>query len=549
MEKLNYSEKRCLVIEDRRPFLMLLRGLLTSLGAKKITTESSAEAGLKACKANKYDIIVSDLHLGSNKKNGFEFLEELRKHQLIKPSTVFIMISAESGRSMVLGSIEKQPDDYLIKPFSQAQLNARIARASVRRATLSALYSQIDHQKYELAIQTCRHFLDTEPRYTAHLLKLLVSLYWKLDQFEAAESILTKILNDRPMLWATCAMAKTKLYLKQYDEAIEIGKKVIQQSVNTVEAYDIVADAYLASDRKPEALKYIIDALAISPLSIDRHFNVCRIARENQDFELAMSSAKSIFELSQRSIHKNVNHMCGYVRSILDVAEHTTDKKVKNRFMQETSLTMQRMQRNEEFAGGKQDDFDFEIFESLIQARMQLLEGKQTEAKRTLEETQINIEKEFTEYPLPMATDSLKLMIDMGDYEEANKLVKLLGDNADKTDLAIRHLIESELENAKSKRIAYVRSNKKGIALYSQGNFSEAYQEFTTAKQICPLNISVNLNLLQSLIRLVKSTEKPEGRHIQEVREIFRFISSMPLKEIHKQKFQNMHKDAEEIIN
>jgi len=75
MDKLDYADKRCLVVEDRRPFLMLLKGLLMSLGAKKIDTELSAELALKACKKVSYDIIVCDLHLGNDRKNGFEFLE------------------------------------------------------------------------------------------------------------------------------------------------------------------------------------------------------------------------------------------------------------------------------------------------------------------------------------------------------------------------------------------------------------------------------------------------------------------------------------------
>jgi CheY-like chemotaxis protein len=71
MKILDYSDKRCLVIEDRRPFLMLLKGLLNSLGATKITTEMSAEAGIKACRLKKFDIVVCDLHLCTNRKNGF----------------------------------------------------------------------------------------------------------------------------------------------------------------------------------------------------------------------------------------------------------------------------------------------------------------------------------------------------------------------------------------------------------------------------------------------------------------------------------------------
>ncbi|WP_395343726.1 response regulator [Ningiella sp. W23] len=547
MEKLDYSEKRCLVVEDRRPFLVLLRGLLNALGAKTVTTAGSAEEALKACKAKSYDIIISDLHLGTNRKNGFEFLEEIRNYKYVRPSTVFIMISGDSARSMVLGSLEKQPDDYLVKPFSQAQLNSRISRASHRRVTLAALYSQIDHQKYELSIQTCKHFLETEPRYTNHLLQILVKLYWKLEQYDAAESVLNQVLEERALHWAVCSMAKTYLLKQEYSKAIDLAKRVIESSSNTVEAYDIIADAYLQDDKKPEALKYILEALELSPLSIDRHFRVCEIARENGQYRLAMNSAKSIYELSQRSVHKNINHVCGYIRSVLDIAENTDDKSVRNRYLQETLLTMQRVQHDESIHSNP-DDFDFDIFQSMIQARMTLIEGKQSEAKKCLEKTQIEIERTFTDYPVAMAADSIKLMLDLGDFEEAAKLIKVIKKNKDKIDPSIIYLIDSEMENAAHTREQYVKHNKQGIQYYSTGSYQQAYDEFTIAKKECPLNINVNLNLLQCLVKLIEKTNRPEGQHIMQARELFRFMSTMPLKDTHKKKFENMKEDVEKVI-
>lgn len=547
MKTLDYTNKRCLVIEDRRPFLMLLRGLLTSLGATKITTEMSAEAGIKACKLIKFDIVICDLHLGNNRKNGFEFLEEIRKLHLILPTSVFIMISGDSARSMVLGSIEKQPDDYLIKPFSQAQLNSRIARAISRRVTLGSLYSQIDHGKYELSIETCKHFMETEPRYSNYLLQILVELSWKISNYKEAEEILEKILSQRQVQWALCSLAKTKLLQGKFEESIELAKDAIESSVNNVEAYDIIANAYLQSNKKPEALKFILEALSLSPLSIDRHFRVCEIARENEDYELAMNSAKSIFELSQRSVHKNVNHMCGYVRSILDVAENAESKNKRNKFMQESMMAMQRA-KNDDSSKTQPDDFDFNIFESIIHARMLNLEGKASDSKKALEESQIEIERNFSEYPVAMAADSLKLMLDLGDYEEAAKLTKIIKKNPDKVDSSILYLAESESEKIKLDRSKYIKFTKKGIVLYSEGSYAGAYDEFSEAKKLSPLNIGVTLNLLQSLSKIIKQTNKPEGKDIIEARELFRFINNMPLKSVHKAKFELMRKELEAIV-
>lgn len=548
MKNIDYADKRCLIIEDRRPFLMLLRGLLNSLGATKVTTELSAEAGIKACKLIKYDIVVCDLHLGTNRKNGFEFLEEIRKLRLIRPSTVFIMISGDSARSMVLGSLEKQPDDYLIKPFSQAQLNSRISRAIIKRTSLALLYTQIDEQQYELAIDTCKDYIVNAPRFKNHLQQLLIELYWKIGNYQNAEAFLKQVLEQRQVQWAICALAKTKFYQEEYEEAINLAKRAIDNSVNHVEAYDIIANAYLQFNKKPEALKFILEALSLSPLSIERHFRVCEIARENADYTLAMTSAKSIYELSQRSVHKNVNHMCGYIRSIMDLAENADTKNDKHKYMQESMIVLQRA-KTDDVTRTQPDDFDFEIYESIMHARMLHLEGKSTDSKKALEQSQIAIEKHFTEYPVAMAADSLKIMLDLGDFEEANKLAKVIKANEDKVDQSILYLAEREADKMKSNREKYIEHNKKGIELYSKGSLSAASDEFFLAKKIAPLNIGVTLNLLQCLIKIIERTDKPEGKNIVEARELYRFVNNMPLKSVHKAKFENMREDVEKIVH
>jgi tetratricopeptide (TPR) repeat protein len=260
-----------------------------------------------------------------------------------------------------------------------------------------------------------------------------------------------------------------------------------------------------------------------------------------------MNSAKAIYELSQRSVHKNVNHLCGYVRSILDMAENAENKGARNKLMQDSLVAMHRA-KNDDSTRIQPDDFDFTIFESIVHARMLHLEGKTSDSKKALEESQINIERNFTEYPVAMAADSLKIMLDLGDYEEAAKLSKIIQDNPDKVDSSILYLAQAESEKIKINRSKYIKHNKLGIDLYSDGNYLEACEKFTLAKQISPLNIGVTLNLLQSLVKQIQTTEKPEGKYIMEARELYRFVSSMPLKSIHKAKFKSMRQEVESIV-
>ncbi len=545
MNKKEFSGKQCLIVEDRRPFLMLLKGLFTNLGVKSIRTELSAEDAVKACKLNHFDIIVSDLHLGTNRKNGFEFLEEVRKLQLIKPTTVFVMISGDSARSVVLGSIEKQPDDFLVKPFSQAQLNARISRALVKRALLNPLYELIDKSLYEEAVECCIELIKQHSRYAASLTHMLIELYWKTSKLDQAEQILDKMLGTRKLTWSLCALARTYLLQERFEDAIDAANEAIDLSSNCVDAFDIRAEALLKLDNKPEALKSITEALSIAPLSIDRHFKVCEIARENEDFELAVNSSKAIYDLSKRSVHKNVNHMCGYIRSMLDAAEYASDRSTKNKFMQESGLALQKA-RTDEVVRNSSTDFDFDIFSNIIGARLLYIEGKVFDAKKVLEETQVDIEKKFDNYPVSMAPDSFKVMLDLCDFEEALKLSEVMHQQSDQIDQSILYLMENETNKIADERKKYIRHNKKGIELYGSGQYAKAYEEFSIAKNIAHLNIGVTLNLLQCSVKLLIQNNKSDPKMMKETKEMFRFIENMPLKSVYKTKFQSIKEEWHE---
>ena len=129
-----YQDVNILIVEDQRPFLILLKGLLTNLGAKDVMTATSADQAIRFCRNHRVDIIVCDLHLGTNKKNGFELYQELQYRKMVSACAVFLLISADATRPIVLGSLEHKPDDYLLKPFALSELVARI-EAILRRSS------------------------------------------------------------------------------------------------------------------------------------------------------------------------------------------------------------------------------------------------------------------------------------------------------------------------------------------------------------------------------------------------------------------------------
>jgi len=94
----------------------------------KTATALSGEAGLRAFRAKRPDLVVLDLNLPGI--SGLDLFQQIKK---IDPAIPVIMLTAKAEEvDRVLG-LEIGADDYVTKPFSPRELAARV-RAVLRRA-------------------------------------------------------------------------------------------------------------------------------------------------------------------------------------------------------------------------------------------------------------------------------------------------------------------------------------------------------------------------------------------------------------------------------
>ncbi|QSP94272.1 response regulator [Marinobacter salinisoli] len=104
--------------------------MLTSFGANNIEAVPHPAAAIQHCMYNAVDVVLCDYLLG-NDRNGQHLLEELRHRKLLKRSSLFLMVTAETSKDVVMGARENQPDAYLTKPLNRTMLQKRLAiRAS-----------------------------------------------------------------------------------------------------------------------------------------------------------------------------------------------------------------------------------------------------------------------------------------------------------------------------------------------------------------------------------------------------------------------------------
>src|SRR5512138_901249 len=119
-----------LVVEDDP---QVRSALLRALGEREYATSSAGTGmgGLEAAIRDRPDLVVVDLGLPD--VDGHEVLRMLRA---VSPVPV-IVATAREDEAEIVRALDAGADDYLVKPFSAGQLDARI-RAVLRRTDTGA---------------------------------------------------------------------------------------------------------------------------------------------------------------------------------------------------------------------------------------------------------------------------------------------------------------------------------------------------------------------------------------------------------------------------
>lgn len=123
-------KKRALVVDDEVDIRNLLEAILTKEGFTTLTA-STAEEAMRKIASSKPDIIILDLQLPD--KDGFEVCKQIRHDPATKHIPI-IMLTVQAMDSYKITGLEIGADDYVVKPFNQSELLARI-KAVLRRHT------------------------------------------------------------------------------------------------------------------------------------------------------------------------------------------------------------------------------------------------------------------------------------------------------------------------------------------------------------------------------------------------------------------------------
>ena len=185
--------KQMLIIEDEEAIRMLLEDDFR-LEGYEVTSTDNGLSGLELARSLNFDIIMLDIMLPG--LAGTEVCKQLRKEG---NETPIIMLTAKSHEIDRVVGLEIGADDYVTKPFSPRELQARV-KAVLRRTNRTQDVSKNGiYQLGEMYIYLDRHQLikeGNEIKLTALEFSLLKYLLKNDSKVLSRDKILDEVWNE-----------------------------------------------------------------------------------------------------------------------------------------------------------------------------------------------------------------------------------------------------------------------------------------------------------------------------------------------------------------
>ncbi len=486
-----YRHKRVLVVDDSDQIRSYLRSMLQLIGFDDITLARDADVALSHCRKSRFDFILCDYQLGHG-RDGYQLFELLRAEQLISAGGCFLVISAERQRHAVYGMIEFQPDDYLLKPFSYAELERRIARAFHIKQVLKPAYAAIMAQDYAAALLACDDAIVHKPKYSWHVIRLKAELLIRTGDYIQAEQWYQTALAERDFAWARLGLAVCYGYQDRYAEAQALLQELGQQHETRIEALDWLGRLHMRLGEIPSALDAIRVVAKTSPKNYLRQHVLANLAMMADDRDTAVQVHHRLLSAARYSMYDTADNMLNYARALLEQA-----KSLQGPALQD-ALT-----RMDSFVATIKKRFHPSSYEHdrlVLEARALMLQGKRLKALSLLHLSESLLEDKTLSTAALL--DRARAYFEAGNLSMCDKYMQAASATYAPHDLygnTLALMIEHEQRKHQVLRDSIMQQHNAGMTAYGNGDMSLAIDYFRSALASMPTNLNIAMNLVAAI--------------------------------------------------
>ena len=501
MAKVNYQNLTILVADDFSNFRSTVNRMLLDLGVMNVDMAASGEEIIERCANRSYDVILCDYNLGSG-RNGQHVLEELRYKKYLALSSIFILVSAEASRNIVMSAYDSAPDDYLMKPITTQMLHTRLDRLLSQRLHMAKVYRAISDGDPHKAMDCLVDLSINEDRHSTAAQKMLGEMFLKHGEFKKAEKLYMRVLEVRELDWARLGLAKAKDAQGDHDQAGLWLERIIEENYLYLPAYDALSKNWIERDDTEKAQKVVQQSVDVSPMSILRQKNLAKLAVDNCVFDVAVEAQRKVVKLGKLSCYGEAGDSLELIRILSNALENDHEfpiAVIKEAFSNvDPSIT-----GNDAFVGDKLAQLNY------LKARLYAVRNKEELARESLVDGENLIQLEDSS--INTEVDHIRALLALGYEHKSEQLLERLMELYADDQQALEKLDEFLDEPASDANKALVAEvNREGIELYNENQFDSALSCFDKAVTLFPKHIGLQLNIVQALVGKLKTEENNE---------------------------------------
>ncbi|OFA04725.1 tetratricopeptide repeat-containing response regulator [Duganella phyllosphaerae] len=495
--EIDWGEKRYLIVDDFVGIRQLLRESLRNLGAKHIDQAASGGEGMMLLAKTRYDVVLCDYNLGDG-KNGQQVLEEARIRNLILPSSVWLMVSAEKSVESVMGAAEHQPDAYIIKPITEGVLLTRLNRVWLKKQIFREIDQAYADKDYLRAARLCEQQIPVNPLHEIDLLRMKATLQLKAGDPIGARKVYEHVLQERDYNWARCGLARIMMHDGEVEEAQKMFQAVIADNRFYIDAFDQLARAFQLQGKHEEAFDVLQKAAKLSPNSVPRQRTLGQTALRLDNIPVAEKAFRKCIDIGEYSVAKTVDAYFGMAR----VCGKKNDTKEAIRLLNAAVHQF----------GGDQVTLRAKITEGLVHHET----GDFRRARKSGDELETMLADESRHRPdTATCLDMATLLFAVGVKEAPVGLLCYIARN-NHDNVPLMDEVQKIFDRARmgDEGIELIRSARKeaadmmnkGVLLWKSDRLGEAIDWMRVARNALPHNMRILFNSAQILISRLQQT-------------------------------------------
>lgn len=539
MSKKTFPNAKILIVEEQPLAQSYMKQSLEKLGFRQLHFAEHANAAKELCLTEQFELIVCSFNL-SKHQDGYQLYEELRVKQLIKNSTGFIFISAETTGSLVHSVLELQPDDFLVKPFSISDLKTRIEKILLRKSNLQKIYNLIDDGNDSKALKNINaSLMSKQNTYSAILLRLKGDVLLRLKRHEEAKTFFKSALNIQKFTWAKVGLVEALIANNEHILAQRMLKTMLTQNETRLVALNLLGSLEVKLNQFESAQEFLSEAADIAPLNLKRQKSLSNVAMLNHDYEKSYTTHKDIAQYAKYSIHDHPDIYLNAARAGIDFALTTDQSDQIQRISRQTNKYLSDL-KNQFPNSHNQTQID------VLNARLHYLKDEHQKAKKLIEQLD---DDENQIRSIDGALDKAKAFHELGFHVKAQNLFNQIINHCERhpniSDPVYLRYIQQQQVERRDIKMGPKELNNHAVTQFNKGQLNAALEAFSQAFRIMPRNASIALNLLQCLF----DDNKKNGQSFNLItaKKCYTLLSTASLDAEQQQRFNKIVNNAQEM--